>query len=52
MTYFSLILLHCEIYLYADDSAIIFSADSYSDLQIVVDDFFHKYSVWCCIIVL
>ena len=43
---------HCEIYLYADDTAIIFSADS--DLQIVVDDFFHKYSVWFlrnCIVV-
>ena len=38
---------HYEIYLYADDTAIIFSADSDSDLQIVVDDFFHKYSVWC-----
>ena len=38
---------HCEIYLYADDTAIIFSADSDSDLQIVVDDFFHKCSVWC-----
>ena len=44
---------HCEIYLYADDTAIFFSADSDSDLQIVVD-FFHKYSVWClhnCIVV-
>ena len=45
---------HCEIYLYADDTAIIFSADSDSDLQIVVNNFFHKYSVWClhnCIVV-
>ena len=35
-------------------TAIIFSADSDSDLQIVIDDFFHKYSVWClhnCIVV-
>ena len=41
---------HCEIYLYADDTAVIFSADSV--LQIVVDDFFHKYIVFgVCIIV-
>ena len=38
---------HREIYLYADDTAIIFSADSDSDLQIFVDDLFYKYSVWC-----
>ena len=45
---------HCEIHLYADDTAIIFSADSDSDLQIFVDDYFFKYSVWClqnCIVV-
>ena len=45
---------HCEIYLYANDTAIISSADSNSDLQIIADDFFHKYSVWSlhnCIVV-
>ena len=45
---------HCEIYLYANDTAIISSADSDSDLQIIVDDFFHKFSVWSlhnCIVV-
>ena len=43
-----------EIYLYADDTAIIFNANSNSALQSVVDAFFLKYSAWCahnCIVV-
>ena len=43
-----------EIYLYADDIAIIFNTNSNSAQQSVVDAFFIKYSAWCahnCIVV-
>ncbi len=43
-----------EIYLYADDTAVIFSADSNSELQTLVDKFFVRYANWCnlnCIVV-
>jgi hypothetical protein len=43
-----------QIYLYADDTAIIFTADSDADLQVVIDNFFIVYSNWCslnCIVV-
>jgi hypothetical protein len=43
-----------EIYLYADDTAIIFSATSDNELQIIVNNFFNAYSNWCtcnCIVV-
>ncbi len=36
-----------EIYLYADDTAIIFSADNDMALQLLVNDFFIKYAAWC-----
>lgn len=43
-----------ELYLYADDTAVIFSADTSATLQCIIDDFFNKYSTWCtanCILV-
>jgi hypothetical protein len=43
-----------QIYLYADDTAIVFTADSDVDLQAVIDNFFTNYSNWCsrnCIVV-
>jgi hypothetical protein len=45
--------INAEIYLYADDTAIIFSADSDIMLQVVIDNFFKNYCLWCdnnCII--
>jgi hypothetical protein len=46
--------VNIELYLYADDTAIIFTADNNTDLQTIVDDFFVKYVNWCtmnCIVV-
>ena len=43
-----------EIYQYADDTAIIFHADCDDELQLIVDDFFKNYVLWCmlnCIVV-
>ncbi len=43
-----------EIYLYADDTAIIFSSDSNTNLQAIVNNFFATYCNWCmqnCIVV-
>jgi hypothetical protein len=51
---FQLLSHNVQIYLYADDTAIVFSADSDADLQAVIDNFFVKYSNWCtlnCIVV-
>jgi hypothetical protein len=45
---------NCELYLYADDTAIIFAADNVIELQSCVDCFFAQYSSWCmhnCIVV-
>ena len=46
--------INIELYLYADDTAIIFSANCDAVLQTVINDFFVKYSIWCslnCIVV-
>ena len=43
-----------EIYLYADDTAVIFSADSDDKLQFLISQFLVKYQKWCldnCIII-
>ena len=43
-----------QIYLYADDTAIVFTADSDANLQVEIDNFFIGYSNWCsrnCIVV-
>ena len=43
-----------EIYLYADNTDIIFHANDDSELQTMVNDFFTQYLIWCksdCIIV-
>ena len=43
-----------EIYLYADDTAVIFSADSDDKLQFLISQFLAKYQKWCldnCIII-
>jgi hypothetical protein len=43
-----------EIFLYADDTALIFHADNADHLQRIINDFFVKYLCWCtsnCIIV-
>jgi hypothetical protein len=43
-----------EIYLYADDTALIFSAKNDNELQATVNSFFDAYSIWCtrnCIVV-
>ncbi len=45
---------NCEIYLYADDTALIFSASNNCDLQGIIDKFFESYCVWSrrnCIVV-
>jgi len=50
---FQLTSLSADIYLYADDTVIIFSADDETKLQSIIDDFFIKYYKWCncnCII--
>jgi hypothetical protein len=36
-----------EIYLYADDTTVIFSAETAFDLQNIINDFFHTYTAWC-----
>jgi hypothetical protein len=38
---------NCELYLYADNTAIIFAADDVVELQSRVDYFFAQYSTWC-----
>ena len=43
-----------ELNLYADDKAIIFTADNDTELQAIINEFFVKYSNWCsvnCIVV-
>jgi hypothetical protein len=43
-----------EIFLYADDTAILFTENNNLNLQLLIDDFFLKYSAWCemnCIVV-
>ncbi len=43
-----------ELYLYADDTGIIFHAESDVELQLIIDDFFTKFAAWCtanCIVV-
>jgi hypothetical protein len=45
---------NCEILLYADDTAIIFSSDTEVELQLLVNNFFIDYCAWCdtnCIVV-
>lgn len=45
---------NCEIYLYADDTAVVLSANSESELQNNVNNFFARYCAWCqqnCIVV-
>ncbi len=44
---FQFITSNTEKYLYADDTAIIFAADNNTDLQIIINNFFLKYSDWC-----
>ena len=36
-----------EIYLHADDTAIIFHANDDNKLQTIVNDFFIQYLIWC-----
>ena len=36
-----------DIFLYADDTAILFSADNDAELQAITDTFFSKYATWC-----
>ncbi len=46
--------INLDIILYADDTAIIFHGDTAVDLQIIVNDFFVKYTAWCidnCIVI-
>ena len=43
-----------KLYLYANDAAIIFTADNDTELQTIINDFFVKYFNWCsmnCIVV-
>jgi hypothetical protein len=43
-----------ELYLYADDTAIVFSGNNDIELQDIINDFVSKYSVWCnanCIVI-
>jgi hypothetical protein len=43
-----------EIYLYADDTAVVFSANDVIKLQLMVNNFLHVYTQWCkanCIVV-
>jgi hypothetical protein len=46
--------INTELYLYADDTAIVFWADNDMDLQCTINDFFAKYTAWCstnCIVI-
>ena len=36
-----------QIFLYADDTVILFKADNETDLQKIINDFFFKYTKWC-----
>ena len=43
-----------ELYLYADDTAIIFYSDDATSLQCIINDFCVKYTAWCmlnCIVI-
>ena len=43
-----------EIILYADDTAILFSANNDAELQLIINNFFDKYVAWCtnnCIVI-
>ncbi len=45
---------NCEIYLYADDTAVILTANSEPELQTLANNFFARYCAWCqlnCIVV-
>ena len=44
---FQLNSIDIEIFLYADDTAIIFSADCEFVLQTIINNFFDKYCLWC-----
>jgi hypothetical protein len=44
---FQLATHNVEIYLYADDTAIILSADTNHDLQILINNFFVTFYNWC-----
>lgn len=46
--------LNIEMYLYADDTAVLLTGDNNMDLQYLIDEFFLKYSKWCsqnCIVI-
>jgi len=46
--------IKAEIYLYADDTSIIFHANDNNQLQFIINDFFKKYSIWSnenCIVI-
>ena len=48
MTYSNLIVQNnIELYLYADDTAIIFHSDDATSLQCIINDFCAKYTAWC-----
>ena len=43
-----------EIYLYADDTVIIFHTNNVKELQTIINNFFLNYSTWCeanCIVI-
>ena len=43
-----------QIFLFADDTVILFKADNETDLQKIINDFFLKYTEWCllnCIVI-
>ena len=47
MTFFNFILTTYNYIFFADDTAIILSADSGIELQSLMDAFFLKYTLWC-----
>ena len=51
---FQLVIPNIKIFLYADDTAIIITADNKVELQLLTNEFFKKYPSWClnnCIVV-
>ena len=51
---FQLCTNNIDIFFYADDNAILFSADNDAELQAIINTFFSKYATWCtnnCIVI-
>ena len=51
---FQLCTNNIDIFLYADDTTILFSADNDAELLAIIDTFFSKYATWCatnCIVI-